>query len=80
MMSHPHLDPTGQNSLNCDRKVKLSAVQFFEQRIKNINPSFAETPSFVFAGLGRENINIIYSKLDIFCLKVTLKTNNSVVT
>ena len=59
MKSHPHLDPTGQNNLNCDRKVKLSAVQFFEQRIKNINPSFAATSSFVFAGLGKKQLKLL---------------------
>ena len=58
MKSHPHLDPTGQNNLNCDRKVKLPAVQFFEQRIKNINPSFAQTSSFVFAALGNIQIRL----------------------
>ena len=49
MGSHPHLDPTGENNLNRERKVKLSNVQFAEQRMKNVNPIFRNTKSFMFA-------------------------------
>ena len=47
MKTHPHLDPTGNNSLNKTRKVKLSNLQFCDQRLKNFNPVFANSISFL---------------------------------
>ena len=49
MKSHPSLDPTGENSLNQERKVPLSAQAFFEQRILNADKRFANSKSYVFA-------------------------------
>ena len=37
MRAFPALDPTGENSLNCQRTVKLTYQQFFQQRIFNID-------------------------------------------
>ena len=50
--SHAYLDPSGANCMNADREVKLSPVQFIEQRLKNIDPAFSQVPSFVFGSLG----------------------------
>ena len=49
--SYPMLDPTSENSLNHERKVKLRPQQFFEQRILNKNRIFANTSSFIFAAV-----------------------------
>ena len=69
MKSHPHLDPTGENNLNRKRKTRLSALQFFEQRILNVNKRFANTASFVFAAVQylenkqlTNNINISFQR------------------
>ena len=69
MKSHPHLDPTGENNLNRKRKIKLSAQQFFEQRILNVNKKFANTASYVFAAVQyienkqlTNNINISFQR------------------
>ena len=69
MRAFPILDPTGNNSLNCKRDVRLSAQQFFQQRIFNINPRFANCPSFVFAATQyienkqlTGNINIAFNR------------------
>ena len=69
MKSHPHLDPTGENNLNKKRKIKLSNLQFFEQRILNINKRFANTASFIFAAVQylenkqlTNNINISFQR------------------
>ena len=43
------MDPTGENNLNRERKVKLSNVQFAEQRMKNVNPIYRNTKSYLFA-------------------------------
>ena len=51
MRAFPALDPKGENSLNCERNVKLSAQDFFQQRIMNINSRFAKCSSFVFAAV-----------------------------
>ena len=51
MKSHPSLDPTGENNLNRDRKVSLSAQAFFEQRILNADKRFANSMSYVFAAV-----------------------------
>ena len=53
MKSHPYLDPSGSNNMNADREVKLSPVQFVEQRLKNVNPGFSQVASFVFACVGK---------------------------
>ena len=42
MRAFPALDPEGKNSLNFKREVKLSAQDFFHQRIMNINTRFAK--------------------------------------
>ena len=49
LKSHPHLDPTGQNSMNSERKVRLTNVQYVEQRLKNCNPTYANCFSWLFA-------------------------------
>ena len=46
--THPHLDPSGQNNMNRDRKVKLTNVQFAEQRLKNVNKIFRKTKSYLY--------------------------------
>ena len=51
MRAFPALDPEGNNSLNCKRDVKLSAQDFFHQRILNVNARFAKCSSFVFAAV-----------------------------
>jgi len=69
MRAFPVSDPTGENSLNCQRNVKLSVQQFFQQRIFNINRRFASCPSFVFAEVQylenkqiTGNINITFNR------------------
>ena len=49
LKSHPHLDPSGKNSMNSERKVRLTNVQYVEQRLKNVNPSYANCFSWLFA-------------------------------
>ena len=51
MRAFPTLDPRGENNLNCKRDVKLSAQDFFQQRIMNVNSRFAKCSSFVFAAV-----------------------------
>ena len=69
MRAFPVLDPTGENSLNCQRKVKLPVQQFFQQRMFNINRRFANCPSFLFAAVQylenkqlTGNINIAFNR------------------
>ena len=57
MRAFPALDPEGKNSLNCDRNVKLSAQQFFQQRIFNINRRFANTASLYLLQFSTLKIN-----------------------
>ena len=69
MRAFPALDPEGDNSLNCERKIKFTAQQFFRQRIFNNNRRFANTASFVFAAVQyienkqlTGNINIAFNR------------------
>ena len=69
MRAFPVLDPTGENSLNCQRNVKLPVQQFFQERMFNINRRFANCPSFVFAAVQylenkqlTGNINIAFNR------------------
>ena len=49
--SFAFLDPTGENSMNQDREVKLSNLQFIEQRLLNVNDTFSKCLSFLYAVL-----------------------------
>ena len=69
MKSHPNLDPTGENSLNAERPVKISAQKYFEQRIFNADMRYAKSMSYVFAATSyceskqlNEKINISFSR------------------
>ena len=45
------LDPTGENSMNREREVKLTNLQFIEQRLLNFNGTFSKCQSFLYACL-----------------------------
>ena len=49
--AYGYLDPTGNNCMNQDRDVKLTNLQFVEQRLLNCNTSFARCTSFLYACL-----------------------------
>ena len=51
MKGFGYLDPTGENSMNRDRDVKLSNLQFIEQRLLNFNTNFSNCTSFLYACL-----------------------------
>ena len=65
----PHLFPDGKYGLNHDREIKLSDLQFVNQRFLNKDNRFSSSPGFVYAATGyleklqlERNINISYSK------------------
>ena len=59
LKSFPHLDPTGKNGMYCEREVKLTELQFIEQRLKNINPVFSQSSSYLYALLSLiENLQL----------------------
>ena len=49
--THPFLDPTGDNNLHKQRRVKITPQQFFEQRLFNAETIYGETSSFMFAAV-----------------------------
>ena len=49
--SFAFLDPTGKNSMNQEREVKLTNLQFIEQRLLNVNDTFSKCLSFLYAVL-----------------------------
>ena len=51
MKGFGYLDPTGENSMNRDRDVKLTNLQFIEQRLLNFNTNFSNCTSFLYACL-----------------------------
>ena len=51
MKGFGYLDPTGENSMNRDRDVKLTNLQFIEQRLLNYNTNFSNCTSFLYACL-----------------------------
>ena len=69
MKTHPFLDPSGQNNMSKERKVKLRDQQFFEQRILNEERIFSNTPSWIFAAVNylerrqmKDRINISFQR------------------
>ena len=52
MKGFAFLDPTGENNMNNEeREVRLTNLQFVEQRLLNVNDTFAQCPSFLYACL-----------------------------
>ena len=67
--THPFLDPTGDNNLHKQRRVKITPQQFFEQRLFNAETIYGETSSFMFAAVSyvekkqiNNNINICFQR------------------
>ena len=54
------LDPTGENNMNNEeREVRLTNLQFVEQRILNVNKNFAACLSFLYECLAHiENLQL----------------------
>ena len=63
--THPWLDPTGEHNLNKDRRVNLSNIMFFDQRIRNINKRFANCLSFVYAAVSFIELKQMTDKIHI---------------
>ena len=63
--THPWLDPTGEHNLNKERRVNLSNIMFFDQRIRNINKRFANCLSFVYAAVSFIELKQMTDKISI---------------
>ena len=63
--THPWLDPTGENNMNKERRVKLSNIMFFDQRFRNINRMFANCLSFVYAAVSYIELKQMTDKINI---------------
>ena len=50
--SFPMLDPKMENNMNRERKVRLTNLQYIEQRLLNVNPRYANCLSWVYAAIG----------------------------
>ena len=59
------LDPTGENNMNKDRRVNLSNIMFFDQRIRNIDKKFANCLSFVYAAVSFIELKQMTDKINI---------------
>ena len=46
--THPHLDPTAENRMSMERDQHLTPLNYIDQRIRNINPRYANCHSYVF--------------------------------
>ena len=60
MKGFAFLDPTGENNMNNEeREIRLTNLQFVEQRLLNVNDSFARCQSFLYACLTHiENLQL----------------------
>ena len=63
--THAWLDPTGENNMNQERRVKLSNIMFFDQRIRNIDRTFANCLSFVYAAVSYMELKQMTDKINI---------------
>ena len=63
--THAWLDPTGENNMNKDRRVNLSNIMFFDQRIRNIDKKFANCLSFVYAAVSFIELKQMTDKINI---------------
>ena len=65
MKSYGFLDPSGDNSMNQDREIKLTKLQFVEQRLLNLNTSFADCTSFLYACLADIELSQLSSRINM---------------
>ena len=65
MKSFGFLDPSGDNSMNQDREIKLTKLQFVEQRLLNVNTSFADCTSFLYACLADIELSQLSSRINM---------------
>ena len=65
MKSYGFLDPSGDNSMNQDREIKLTKLQFVEQRLLNVNTSFADCTSFLYACLADIELSQLSSRINM---------------
>ena len=63
------LDPTGENSLNHEREVKLTNLQFVEQRLLNHNGTFSNCQSFLYACLAHIEHHQLSSRINMSVLR-----------
>ena len=75
--SHANLDPTAENSLNSERKTKISNQQFFEQRIMNADSRFADSKSYVFAAVQYTESKQLNDKVNISFNRGHKQTNEA---
>ena len=47
-LAHPHLFPTGKFGYKVDRKVPLSPIKYFNQRLLNYKQKFSSDPDYIF--------------------------------
>ena len=52
LKSFATLDPKMENNMNRERKVRLTNLQYIEQRLLNVNPRYANCLSWVYAAVG----------------------------
>ena len=52
LKSFATLDPKMENNMNRERKVRLTNLQYIEQRLLNVNPRYANCLSWVYAAIG----------------------------
>ena len=67
MKGFAFLDPTGENSMNHLRKVKLTNLQFIEQRLLNHNEKFSNCLSFLYACLAHIEHHQLSSRINMSC-------------
>ena len=65
MKGFGYLDPTGENSMNRDREVKLTNLQFVEQRLLNVNTNFSNCTSFLYACLAHIELSQLQSRINM---------------
>jgi len=46
--AHPHLFPTGKFGYKVERKIRLSPVRYFNQRLLNYSQKFSSDPDYIF--------------------------------
>ena len=63
----PHLNnPDGSNGLNDPtRQVKLPLIQFFQQKVLNVNKKFAKSPTYVYAAVHAQEKKQIASNMSL---------------
>ena len=72
--SFPILDPKMESYMNRERKVRLTNLQYIQQRLLNVNPRYVNCLSWVYAAIGLIEMKQLTNNISISMQRGVMST------